>query len=90
MNGRTSLDVEIQMLKDMAFRYGRMIDRARKAREEGGGKMHRCEICGERFDEPLIVSWREDLDGEGHWETSLQVLCPVCKCPYNQEEEEPA
>lgn len=78
------------MLKDMAFRYGRMIDRARKAREEGGGKMHRCEICGERFDEPLIVSWREDLDGEGHWETSLQVLARSANALTIKKKEEPA
>lgn len=89
MNERTSLEIEVRILKDMAFRYGRMIERSRQARE-GGGKMHRCEICGEQFDEPLIVSWREGLDGEGHWETSTQALCPVCKCPYIHEEEETA
>ncbi len=50
--------------------------------------MFRCEICGVRFDEPLILRRREDLDGEGHYETTTQVLCPICESPYFQEDRE--
>ena len=48
--------------------------------------MYRCEMCGERFDEPLILRGTEDPDGEGRRERSRRVLCPWCESPYYEEE----
>lgn len=50
--------------------------------------MYRCEMCGERFDQPLILCGTEDLDGEGHRERSRRILCPWCESPYFEKERE--
>lgn len=52
--------------------------------------MYRCGGCGTRFNEPLVLTGREDLDGERGRETRREVLCPACGCPYFEEDDEDA
>lgn len=47
--------------------------------------MYKCEICKIIFDEPLIKNKKEDMDGEGHFERSKKVVCPICLSPYFDE-----
>lgn len=47
--------------------------------------MYKCEICETIFDNPLIKDWKEDMDGEGHFEHFKQVVCPICFSPYFDE-----
>lgn len=48
--------------------------------------MYICEICGTRFDEPLIREWKEPRP-DGFREKFRQVLCPVCGEPHFHEED---
>lgn len=37
-----------------------------------------CDVCGERFAEPIVRHYREDMNGEGAWEDFYISLCPYC------------
>lgn len=37
-----------------------------------------CDCCGATFDEPLVKSVIENLDGENGWWQHLDIFCPVC------------
>lgn len=37
-----------------------------------------CHACGALFDEPDLVTRRENLDGERGWRTYTEALCPIC------------
>lgn len=45
-----------------------------------------CHLCGALFDEPSLVTRRENLDGEHGWRTYTEALCPVCGDADNFEE----
>lgn len=47
--------------------------------------MYKCEIYDVIFDKPLVKEWKEDIDGEGHFQHFKQVLCPICLNPYFEE-----
>lgn len=38
----------------------------------------RCRWCKATFDEPNIVSYEEDMNGEGAWFTWHELRCPEC------------
>lgn len=40
--------------------------------------MWKCQTCGAEFDEPDIVTVRENLDGERGVETRREGRCPCC------------
>lgn len=50
--------------------------------------MFLCRTCGEVFSNPLTISRKEDLDGEGHWERIRQTVCPWCESPHIGKAEE--
>lgn len=37
-----------------------------------------CEACGDEFKEPIEDIWREDMNGEGAFETFCELYCPHC------------
>ena len=40
--------------------------------------MLRCAECGAEFDEPIVNRRREDMNGEGAWQTWIEWYCPEC------------
>lgn len=50
--------------------------------------MFRCDACGERFEEPLLCTMQENLDGEHGWETRVVAVCPWCGEGWFKEVEE--
>ena len=52
--------------------------------------MKKCWRCGVRFDEPIIVEYRENLDGENGWATFQRQFCPICGNEDFEEEQEDA
>jgi DNA-directed RNA polymerase subunit RPC12/RpoP len=39
---------------------------------------YRCHLCGARFDEPIATAYREDVNGEGAYQTFYIDRCPDC------------
>lgn len=50
--------------------------------------MYRCGICGASFAEPVTDIYREDMDGEQHYQTFYVDCCPVCGSEEIDEYEE--
>ena len=48
--------------------------------------MYICEICGARFDEPVIRTWKDPMP-DGYFERNRSESCPICGNPYFHEEE---
>ena len=40
--------------------------------------MYRCLICASAFEQPVLRTLRENLDGENGWWVHTQALCPCC------------
>ena len=38
--------------------------------------MYHCHFCGEEFEDPDVITRRENLDGESGWWRYTQSLCP--------------
>lgn len=39
---------------------------------------YRCADCGAEFDEPKLYRYREDMNGEGAFQTFTVLACPRC------------
>ena len=39
---------------------------------------YECSDCGLRFDSPATWSYREDMNGEGAYQTFYVAVCPRC------------
>lgn len=37
-----------------------------------------CRVCGARFAEPITATYREDMNGEGAYQSFYIDLCPDC------------
>lgn len=47
--------------------------------------VYRCYNCGNTFDEPVRVKYRENLDGENGWQTVVDEYCPFCGDQWFEE-----
>lgn len=50
--------------------------------------MFKCNICGASFVEPVTDIYREDMDGEQHYQTFYVDCCPNCGSEEIDEYEE--
>lgn len=50
--------------------------------------MFKCCICGTSFSEPVTDIYREDMDGEQHYQTFYVDCCPNCGSEEIDEYEE--
>ena len=48
-----------------------------------------CRRCKALFDEPATWHYREDMNGEGAWQTFYVPICPQCGNEDYEELEEP-
>lgn len=48
---------------------------------------YRCQCCGAAFDEPDIITYREDMNGEGAYQAFYIAACPDCGDDYIEESE---
>lgn len=50
--------------------------------------MQRCVMCGNTFREPEVHVRRQDMNGEGAYETFYEPYCPFCGWDDFEEVEE--